>query len=169
MSAKKLLRKYEMIVVARNDLGHEAVRKLHERVNEVLGKHEGQTIRFENWGKRRLAYPIKKCAKGYFLYYILAADAEFVKEVQRMLRLNAGVLRFLTIILEKDVDVEAIDFEKEGYIDELPEDDENEDRGRSTTGWDAETAAVMASDSDDDEVDLDSDEDSLDDDMREED
>ena len=133
------LRKYETVIVTRTDAGQEAQKRLYEKIEELVQKNGGHHVRFELWGKRRLAFPIKKALKGIYLYHVFLAEESFVREMNRMLKLNNNVLRYMTIVLENDVDPAAFDFEKERQFDNLPTDsDDQGDRSRSTTGWDAE-------------------------------
>lgn len=149
--SKVLLRKYESVVVVRSDIGQDAMRRLHEKFLELLEKHNGRLVRFEVWGKRRLAYTIRKCTKGVYLYYVYLAGEDFVEDMSRNFRINTGILRYMSVLLETEIDPETYDFESEEHIDKLPEQDDHGDRNRSTTGWDAEVAAEIAADLDDDD------------------
>jgi small subunit ribosomal protein S6 len=155
MSAGKL-RKYETVIVTRTDAGQEAQKRLYEKIQELVQKAEGHHVRFELWGKRRLAFPIKKALKGIYLYHVFLANETFVRELNRMLRLNTNVLRYMTIVLETDIDPATFEFDKERQFDSLPSDSEDQgDRSRSTTGWDAEfqNRGGEAASGDDDEDD----------------
>jgi len=169
MSAE-LLRKYETILVTRTDAGHEAQRRLYEKITEMMSKADARHIRFELWGKRRLAYPIAKTSKGIYMYYMYLADNGFVKDLNRTLKLSNIVLRYLTVRLSEAIDPEKYDMEAEKHFDALPsEADENGDHGRAATGWEGEFAARAAAEksSDDDDEDEDDDEDDDDDDAAE--
>jgi small subunit ribosomal protein S6 len=138
MSAGKL-RKYETVIVTRTDAGQEAQKRLYEKIQELVQKVEGHHLRFELWGKRRLAFPIKKCLKGVYLYHVFLSGDTFIRDLNRMLKLNPIVLRYMTIVLQNDIDLATFDFEKERLFDSLPTDsDDQGDRSRSTTGWDSE-------------------------------
>ncbi len=137
-------RKYETVVVTRHDAGHEAQRKLHQRITELMEKEGARPIRFEFWGKRRLAYPIAKAMKGVYMYHVYLAEGEFVRKLNRALQLSQVVLRHLTVRLSDGVDPSTYDFEKEQHFDTLPtEADEGRDHG-PTTGWNAEVAGEGA-------------------------
>jgi small subunit ribosomal protein S6 len=160
MSAARKMTKYETVIVTRTDAGQEAQKRLYEKIQELVQKVEGHHVRFELWGKRRLAFPIKKCLKGIYLYHVFLAGDQFIRDLNRMLKLNPAVLRYMTIVLEKDIDPATFDFEKERLFDSLPTDsDDQGDRSRSTTGWDAEFQnrgeAKADSEDDDDEDDED--------------
>ncbi len=164
MSAATKMRKYEMLVVTRTDAGHEALRRLYEKITEQMAKNNARHLRFSLWGKRRLAYPIGKSLKGVYLYFLFLADGNFVRDMQRTLKLSNIVLRYLTVLLEEGIDPETYDYEKEAQFDSLPSDAEESDRDRPTTGWDAEFAASgeagKSDDDDDDDEGSDDDEDS---------
>jgi len=162
MSTATKMRKYETVVVTRTDAGHEAQRRLYEKITEQMAKSGARHLRFELWGKRRLAYPIGKSLKGVYLYFLYLADGDFVRELQRTLRLSNIVLRYLTVVLEEGIDPETYDYEKEAQFDNLPSEADESDRDRPTTGWDAEFAAAndirQGDDDEDDEEDADGDE-----------
>lgn len=158
MSEAQWLRKYETVIVTRPDAGHEAHKDLFEKIQTIVQKHQGRHVCFHLWGKRRLAYPIQKHVKGVYLYHVFLADQSFVTELQRMLRLNPIVLRFLTVLLAPRVDPATFDFEKEGQFDSLPTDTSDSDRSRATTGWEAEFQGRDFSSAEDDEDDEEEDE-----------
>lgn len=151
MSTATKMRKYETVVVTKTDAGHEAQRRLYEKITEQMAKSGARHLRFELWGKRRLAFPIGKSLKGLYLYFVYLADGDFVKELQRTLRLSNIVLRYLTVVLEEGIDPETYDYEKEAQFDNLPSEAEEAERDRPTTGWDAEFVAAGGRDEDEDE------------------
>ena len=162
------MRKYETVVITKTDAGHEALRKLYERLTEQMAKGGARHLRFVVWGKRRLAYPIGKSLKGLYLYFSYLADGDFVREFQRTLRLSNIVLRYMTVVLEEGIDPDTFDYEKESKFDNLPSDSDDSDRDRPTTGWDAEYAASVefaggGDDDDDEDLDVDLDDDYIDD------
>lgn len=70
-----------------------------EEVEKLVKKYKGNIISTDVWGKRHLAYPIKKHDEGYYLVYKLEINQKEVKEFDRQLNLNNGILRFLRIKL----------------------------------------------------------------------
>lgn len=166
MSAQ-LYRKYETVVVARHDAGHEAHRKLHQRITEMMEKEGVRPIRFEYWGKRKLAYPINKATKGVYLYHMYLANSEFVAKLTRMLQLSPIVLRYLTIRLSDWLDPEKYDATREEHFDTLPSEPEEREHV-PTTGWTPEVieqtlgleAGTEEEEYEDEEMDEDEEEDS---------
>lgn len=106
------LRKYETIVVSRPGLEIEEREALHKKVTNVLEKHSGDLIVFEIWGKRRLAYTIKKTQKAYYTYYVYVAEGTVVSELTSMLRLREDVLKYLTVKVADSVDTARLDEER---------------------------------------------------------
>jgi len=152
------LKKYETIVVTRTDAGHEAQRRLYDKVTDLMAKGGARHIRFEFWGKRRLAYQVAKANKALYLYYLYLADGDFVRELNRTLKLSNIVLRYLTVNLAHGVNPETYDFEKEKQFDALPSDADEGHEHRPQTGWESEyphnegsSAATDDDDDDDDE------------------
>jgi len=158
MSDVQWLRKYETVIVTRPDAGHEAHKDLYEKIQAMVQKHQAHHVCFHLWGKRRLAYPIQKHVKGVYLYHVFLAGQSFVQELQRMLRLNPIVLRFLTVLLDPRVNPATFDFEKEGQFDSLPTDPSDSDRSRATTGWEAEFQGREFSSAEDEDEDEEEDE-----------
>lgn len=134
------LRKYETIIVTKADAGYEAQSRLHERIQELMEREGAKPIRFEYWGKRKLAYPIQKCPKGIYLYHVYLANSDFVAKLQRMLQVSEIVLRYLTVKLADKVDPNKYDFAREAKFDTLPTEAEEQKERSPTTGWDAEVA-----------------------------
>tara|TARA_B110000444_G_C18293514_1_gene346261 strand:+ start:28 stop:489 length:462 start_codon:yes stop_codon:yes gene_type:complete len=92
---------YESVVIARQEISVEQVEKLADEIDLILKNNEGRTEKRENWGLRTLAYKIKKNRKGHYLLFNYECPPEAVKELERQLRLNEDVLRYLTIKIDK--------------------------------------------------------------------
>ncbi len=71
-----------------------------EDVEKLVKKHKGTIVGTDVWGKRHLAYPINKHEEGYYIIYKLEMTQDNVKEFDRQLNLNNGILRFLRIKLK---------------------------------------------------------------------
>jgi len=83
-------------------LDEEATKALIGQIEEFMGKQGATLEATDPWGKRRLAYRIGKHHEGYYVLSRLQAEAESVSELERRLRVTAGVLRFLTVRVDKD-------------------------------------------------------------------
>jgi small subunit ribosomal protein S6 len=102
-----LLPGYETTYITRAELSDEKLKELQERLNGVVAAYKGQVVLSEDWGKRKLAYPIQKEARGHYTYVVYTGTGDVVHEMERNLRLHDHVLRFLTVNLEKEFDGEV--------------------------------------------------------------
>jgi len=90
------LRLYETLLIIDPRPTDEEVAQLLTRLQETL-KELGATVqRVDNWGKRRLAYEIRKQREGTYVVFETLAEPATVKEFERQLKLNESVLRFLS-------------------------------------------------------------------------
>lgn len=92
---------YECVLIARNDVTQQQVESIIEGIAGQLETDGGKMIKREYWGLRGLAYRIKKNRKGHYMLIGLDAKPAFVIEMERLLRLNEDVLRFLTLSVDK--------------------------------------------------------------------
>jgi small subunit ribosomal protein S6 len=88
---------YECVLIARNDVTQQQVDALADGITAQLESEGGAVKKREYWGLRGLAYRIKKNRKGHYMLLGLDASPASVHEMERQLRLNEDVLRFLTI------------------------------------------------------------------------
>ncbi|MEM6533421.1 MAG: 30S ribosomal protein S6 [Myxococcota bacterium] len=98
---------YETTVVVRPDVTGQQVEAALDRVRDVIGKQGGKLLEIDHWGKKKLAYPMKKHPRGIFVRTHYLGVGGLVSELERNLRLNENVLRFMTIKLEERVEAEA--------------------------------------------------------------
>jgi small subunit ribosomal protein S6 len=100
----EILSGYETTFITRPELSDEALRTLQERVAGIITAHGGETVLTEDWGKKKLAYPIQKEARGHYSYVVYTGKAGLVHEIERNLRIHDHVLRFLTVNLAEEFD-----------------------------------------------------------------
>jgi small subunit ribosomal protein S6 len=131
------LRRYELVYIVQPEATDEERAKVEERVSSICERMHAHVLKKEDWGKRKLAYEIKKSNKGYYSYLVFAAPATVPAEIERNLRLLDSVLRYLTICLDKDISLEAakaeIAAEEEARaaararMAQMPKDDDDDD------------------------------------------
>lgn len=92
---------YEHVLLARQDISQQQVDALVEQFKGVLEANGGKVGRIENWGLRPLTYRVKKNRKAYYTLLNIDAPAAAVAEMERQMRINEDVLRFLTIRVEE--------------------------------------------------------------------
>jgi small subunit ribosomal protein S6 len=87
---------YDVLLIVDPQLTDEEVAQLSGRLQESLAALGGEVTGSENWGKRRLAFELRKHREGHYLLFMAQAAPAVVREYERQLRLNESVLRFLT-------------------------------------------------------------------------
>jgi len=90
------LRPYEVLVIVDPRPTDEEVAALLTQLGEQITSLGGEVVKMENWGKRRLAYDIRKQREGTYAVFEVSAEPAMVRELERQLRLNENVLRFLS-------------------------------------------------------------------------
>jgi small subunit ribosomal protein S6 len=100
-------RMYETIYIVKPDLTDEENKALTTKVNEVVAKMNGDVRKLEDWGIRKLAYPINKVARGRYMYLRSDGDTALIAELERRLRLDDKVVRYQTVKLDKEATVAA--------------------------------------------------------------
>ncbi len=88
---------YEHVFLARQDLSQQQVEALVDQYKGVVEANGGSIGRVENWGLKSLAYRIRKNRKAHYTLMDLTAPADAVQELERQMRLNEDVLRYMTI------------------------------------------------------------------------
>ena len=101
------MRAYETTYIQRADVSDDAQKSFLEKVKGIIQAHEGQVIAVEDWGKRKLAYAIGKETRGYYAYILYTGNNELVAEIERNLRLNEQILRFLSVTVTDEYDVKT--------------------------------------------------------------
>ena len=91
---------YEIMLVFSVKDGEDAAKELFEKFKALAEKHDGVMNDVDEWGKRKLAYEINDEAEGYYVVVKYAAEPTFPVEMERVLRITDGVLRFLNIAEE---------------------------------------------------------------------
>ncbi|MCA1493693.1 MULTISPECIES: 30S ribosomal protein S6 [Sinorhizobium/Ensifer group] len=92
---------YEHVFLARQDITPQQVDALVEQYKGVIEANGGKVGRVENWGLKSLTYRIKKNRKAHYVLMDIDAPAPAVHEVERQMRINEDVLRYMTIAVEK--------------------------------------------------------------------
>ncbi len=103
---------YETVVIINAALEDEQVEATISRLQEVITTHGGEVLDIDKWGRKRLAYPIQKAKSGYYVIYRFNAPTNLISILERSLRLDENVIRYLTIALDKFA-LEAIKKQKE--------------------------------------------------------
>ena len=102
------MRRYETIVIIDPDLSEEGRAPVLDRVTQLIPQFDGTLILVDEWGGKKLAYEIKKKSRGYYVRVDYCGNGALVNEIERNFRIDDRVLKFMTVLLDKDVDPEKI-------------------------------------------------------------
>ncbi len=101
------MREYETVFITKPDLPESTLKQINERLKALIEKHKGHLFYAKNMGRRALAYPIAKQTKGIYTCLDYASAGSIVSDLERNLRLDDNILRFLTVMKKDEVDVDA--------------------------------------------------------------
>lgn len=102
------MREYETTFIVQPEISDEGAKELLTRIDGLLERSGAIRLLHDDQGKRRLAYDIKKFQKGRYVTSYYLSDGSAVGVVERALRLEESVLRFLTVMADPEVtDIEA--------------------------------------------------------------
>ena len=102
------MRRYETIFIIDPDLSEEGHAPLFERLKDLFSQHNGLLVVIDKWGAKKLAYEIKKKVRGYYVRLDYCGTGVLVNEIERFFRIDDRVLKYMTVLLEKDVDIESV-------------------------------------------------------------
>ena len=102
------MRRYETIVIVDPDIGEEQRTPVFDRIRELVPQKGGLVVELDEWGARKMAYEVKKKKRGYYLRVDYCGTGDLVNEMERQFRIDDRVLKYMTILLEEDVDMEGI-------------------------------------------------------------
>lgn len=102
-----LLNEYETTYIVRPDLTDDLMAKLTTRFEQIITDNAGTILVAEDWGKRKLAYLIRRNTRGHFVYVNYCGPGNIVRELERNLGNEESLLRYLTVQIDTAVDIEA--------------------------------------------------------------
>ena len=115
------MRKYETIIILQPELGEDDINVVTTKVQDVITSFKGELHRMDDWGVRKLAYSIRKCARGRYYYVRYDGVAEMIAELERRIRLDEKVLRYQTVNITDEP--EKVVPEKKAPVVESEEDE----------------------------------------------
>jgi len=140
-----------MIMLAPN-LEAQVLDAFKTKVDNIMSTGGGQLVSFEDWGRRRLAYPVKKEMYGHYLLYDFQGSPALSTELERNLKIDEKVFKYLTLILDKKFTDEDLAAAKEKLLAEAARREAEKAKARE-----AAEARLEAEGDQDDEDDSDAD------------
>ncbi len=100
---QKSLRQYETIFIVNPNLEEAETTNVIEGVKTTIEASGGKILKTDLWGKRRLAYPIKRNNDGYYALFVFESDPEFVRQLNTYYRIAEPIIKSMVVSFEGDV------------------------------------------------------------------
>jgi len=99
------MRYYETLIITKPTLSDEEKQKIVDDLKEIISKYNGEVAAVDNIGVRELAYEIQKFPRGHYYIIYYKGTPEGVRELERIMRYNEDLLRFMTVKYETKKDI----------------------------------------------------------------
>ena len=93
---------YESTVLINASLDDQQIESILTKIKDIITNNGGQIRELENWGRKRLAYPVEKSKIGYYAIYRFDAPSDIVAKLERTYSLDEQILRYITLSLNND-------------------------------------------------------------------
>ena len=97
-------RNYETIFILNPNAPEARVGEVNARNQQIIESFNGKLLHLDDWGKKKMAYPIRKESKGHYFCLTYKANTSCVSEIERNMRINENVFRFLSVKIDEKVD-----------------------------------------------------------------
>jgi small subunit ribosomal protein S6 len=94
-------RKYETIFILDPDLEEEVAKSTIDKIKGIITQGNGEILKAEDWGKRKLAYEVKKKSKGHYILIHLSGTPALLSELERNFRVMDAVIKFQSVRLDE--------------------------------------------------------------------
>jgi small subunit ribosomal protein S6 len=91
------VRQYETIYIINPEFEEDAIKELVDKFKALIEEQGGQVSDIDEWGKRRLAYPINDHREGYYFLMNFTANPETAQDLERVYKITNGLMRYLII------------------------------------------------------------------------
>jgi small subunit ribosomal protein S6 len=103
------LKRYETLFIVQSELSSEDITAIIDRYSKIITDMKGTILKVERWGKRKLAYLIRKQSRGFYILIDFAGKREIVAEVERILKFDDKVLKYMSVRLADSITAEEIE------------------------------------------------------------
>ena len=98
-------RQYELVYIVSPDATDQDIADLHTQVESIVARLQGEMVKTENWGRRKLAYRIGKHREGTYVLEVFNGSGELTKELDRRLKVSDLVIRQLIVRVDEELRV----------------------------------------------------------------
>jgi len=106
------MNRYETVFIIDPDISEPDQQAIVDRIRSLISQHAGKLLVFDDWGVRKFAYEILKKKQGHYIRIEYAGDGDLVYAIERFFRIDFRLLKFMTIVLEKNVDPDSLPAEE---------------------------------------------------------
>jgi small subunit ribosomal protein S6 len=99
------VRQYELVYILSPDATEQETTELHTQVESIIARYQGEMLKTENWGRRRMAFRIGKHREGTYVLEVFKGTGELTKEIDRRLKVIDNVIRHLIVRVDEELKV----------------------------------------------------------------
>jgi small subunit ribosomal protein S6 len=99
------VRQYELVYILSPDATEQEITDLHTQVESIVARYQGEFLKTENWGRRRMAFRIGKHREGTYVLEVFKGTGELTKELDRRLKVIDNVIRHLIVRVDEELRV----------------------------------------------------------------
>lgn len=112
------MNEYETVCILKPDLPAANLSRIREKIQKILTDNKAEVLTEKDWGKRKLAYPIAKGHYGHYLYTNYLGSGQFIPELERTLKYEESVIRYLTVKMSEKATKESVEKAKRANMPE---------------------------------------------------
>lgn len=108
------MRSYEFLGILNSEIPEEEIDSTTEKIKEIITKQGGEVKNIKKWGKRRLAFEVKKTKKGFYVLLRFVCEPKAMKEINRDMKFVEGIQRYMIVVLAEGANISEFesDFEQ---------------------------------------------------------
>lgn len=126
------MRRYESVVIFRPDLEEEKHKEAVEKFKKLLSDNGAEIVSVDVWGKKKLAYEIKKHKEGFYVFFVFDSEPNAVSEFERVLKISDEAIRYLVVLSDIEDEMEEQEAEEEPAEEEQAVEEEQPAEGEQT-------------------------------------
>ena len=94
---------YESIFIINPNTTDDETAAVIKKMQDVVAKQGGEMLKFEDWGKRKLAYEVKKHKRGHYAFFQIKAAPKVISELERRYKMTDQIIKYLSVKLDKEL------------------------------------------------------------------
>ncbi len=117
---------YELTYIVNSVLSEEQIKDVVQKVTQYIAEGGGEIVEVDEWGSRRLAYPLQKKRNGYYVNMFFRAPGNYIARIERTLEIDDNILRYLTLRMDAKMERAFKDGKKRTVLPPLPVNRDND-------------------------------------------